>query len=269
MSIHMPTTIQEERLRWVLPVVRKELKLLDIVKVCPHSQRSLERWVALYKKHGREGLIPKSTRPKSHPRETKIRIKERVIELRKKTKKCALKLHWQLEKEGITLHKNTIQKIIKNEFKDSTVITIAHRLNTIIQYDKILSLKYGKVACHWLSTSVIWQASSMAIWATRVELSRQAQAIIQAAKATLEARTQAYRAHVAAGRPRSTSSLAACSAGWWATSSAAAMAKPLPPSPVQSVAATLAMKSPRRTLPRKTLAAVKRLAATGGIAPQW
>lgn len=111
----MPTTIQEERLRWVLPVVKKELKLLDIVKVCPHSQRSLERWIAAYKKHGVEGLIPKSTRPKSHPKETKIRVKERVIELRKKTKKCALKLHWQLEKEGITLHKNTIQKIIKAE----------------------------------------------------------------------------------------------------------------------------------------------------------
>ena len=115
MSIYMPTTIQEERLRWVLPIVRKELKLTEVVKVCPHSQRSLERWVAAYKKHGREGLIPKSTRPKSHPKETKIRVKERVIELRKKTRKCALKLHWQLEKEGITLHRNTIQKIIKAE----------------------------------------------------------------------------------------------------------------------------------------------------------
>lgn len=111
----MPTTIEEERLRWVLPVVRKELKLSDVVKVCPHSQRSLERWVAAYKEDGKQGLTPKSTRPKSHPRETEIRIKERVIELRKKTKKCALKLHWQLEKEGIVLHTNTIQKIIKQE----------------------------------------------------------------------------------------------------------------------------------------------------------
>lgn len=115
MSIHMPTTIQEERLRWVLPIVKKELKLTDVVKVCPHSQRSLERWVAAYKKQGRAGLIPKSTRPKSHPKETAIRVKERVIELRKKTKKCALKLHWQLEKEGVILHKNTVQKIIKVE----------------------------------------------------------------------------------------------------------------------------------------------------------
>jgi transposase InsO family protein len=111
----MPTTIKEERLRWVLPIIKKELRLKDVAKVCPHSQRSLERWVALYKKYGEAGLVPESTRPRSHPRETAIRIKERVIELRKKTKKCALKLKWQLEKEGILIHKNTIQKIIKTE----------------------------------------------------------------------------------------------------------------------------------------------------------
>jgi len=111
----MPKTIKEERLRWVLPIANKELKLKDVAKVCPHSQRSLERWTAAYKKYGEEGLIPKSTRPKSHPNETKIRIKERIIELRKKTKKCALKLKWQLEKEGISIHKNTVQKIIKKE----------------------------------------------------------------------------------------------------------------------------------------------------------
>lgn len=111
----MPTTIKEERLRWVLPIFNKELKLKDVSKVCPHSQRSLERWIALYKKHGEAGLIPKSTRPRSHPKETKIRVKERVIELRKQTQKCALKLKWQLDKEGIDLHKNTIHRIIKKE----------------------------------------------------------------------------------------------------------------------------------------------------------
>jgi transposase InsO family protein len=111
----MPTTIKEERLRWILPILNKELKLKDVVKVCPHSQRSLERWISLHKRYGEDGLIPKSTRPRSHPNETKIRIKERIIELRKKTKKCALKLKWQLEKENILIHKNTIHKIIKTE----------------------------------------------------------------------------------------------------------------------------------------------------------
>lgn len=36
-----------------------------------------------------------------------------------------------------------IQKIIKNELKETTVITIAHRLLTVIQYDKIIVMKNG------------------------------------------------------------------------------------------------------------------------------
>jgi len=38
-----------------------------------------------------------------------------------------------------------IQKMIKTEFKDMTVITIAHRLNTIIQYDKVMVLDQGNI----------------------------------------------------------------------------------------------------------------------------
>jgi len=38
-----------------------------------------------------------------------------------------------------------IQKLIESEFRESTVITIAHRLNTIIKSDKVLVLSYGKV----------------------------------------------------------------------------------------------------------------------------
>ena len=37
-----------------------------------------------------------------------------------------------------------IQDLIKTELKDTTVLTIAHRLNTIIEYDKIVVLKNGK-----------------------------------------------------------------------------------------------------------------------------
>src|SRR4030042_84088 len=44
-----------------------------------------------------------------------MRIKERVIELRKETKLCALKLHWQLQDEGVKLDPRTIGKIIKVE----------------------------------------------------------------------------------------------------------------------------------------------------------
>lgn len=115
MSIHMAKTIKEEKLKWVLPIVKKEVKLKDVTKVCPHSKRSLERWVALYKEKGEAGLEPKSTEPKTQKGETPIWIKERIIEIRKKNKKCALKIHWQLEKEGIHIHERTVGKILKKE----------------------------------------------------------------------------------------------------------------------------------------------------------
>jgi len=34
--------------------------------------------------------------------------------------------------------------LIKNEFKDATMITVAHRLNTIISSDRIMMLENGK-----------------------------------------------------------------------------------------------------------------------------
>ena len=39
---------------------------------------------------------------------------------------------------------NLIQEVIRHKFKDSTVLTIAHRLNTIMDYDKVLILDGGR-----------------------------------------------------------------------------------------------------------------------------
>lgn len=64
-------------------------------------------------KKGEVGLEPHSTEPKTQPKETSIWIKERIIAVRKKTKKCALKIHWQLKKEGLVVPARTIGKILK------------------------------------------------------------------------------------------------------------------------------------------------------------
>ena len=38
-----------------------------------------------------------------------------------------------------------IQKVIREKFKNTTVITIAHRLNTIADYDQVVVMKRGRV----------------------------------------------------------------------------------------------------------------------------
>lgn len=111
----MPKSTKEERYRWLKPILDQSISIKNMATACPFSMRTLKYWLARYRGYGMDGLDNKSRRPKSHPWETPIRIKERIIELRKKTKKCALKLQWQLAKENIVLHKNTIHKIIKAE----------------------------------------------------------------------------------------------------------------------------------------------------------
>jgi transposase len=111
----MPNSTQEEKYRWIKPILEGQITIKDMAKVCPFSERALKYWLAAFRKHGLEGLKNKSTRPKTHPRETSIRIKERIIELRKETKKCALKLRWDLEDEGVKIHHRTIGKILKVE----------------------------------------------------------------------------------------------------------------------------------------------------------
>lgn len=115
MCISMVKTIQEERWRWIKPIINKEMKLVDVARVCPHSVRSLKRWKKAYETSGMEGLIPRSTRPKTQPNETPIRIKERVIDKRNQTKLCAKKIHWKLKKEGLVVPVSTVAKILKDE----------------------------------------------------------------------------------------------------------------------------------------------------------
>lgn len=111
----MAQDILEERLRWVLPIVKKEVPLVEVAKVFPYGKRTLERWVAAYTQGGKASLEPTSTRPKTSPRETPIWLKEKVLALRKEQRVCALKLHWKLEKQGVHINERTIGKILKAE----------------------------------------------------------------------------------------------------------------------------------------------------------
>ena len=111
----MPKTTSEEKYRWIKPILDKKITIKNMAEASPFSERSIKYWLANYRERGTKGLENKSRRPKTNPRETSIRIKERIIELRKDNKCCAKKLAWKLKKKGINLHYQTIQKIIKRE----------------------------------------------------------------------------------------------------------------------------------------------------------
>lgn len=111
----MPKSTSEEKYRWIKPILDKEIGIKQMARVCPFSERTLKYWLARYRESGWAGLDNKSTRPLSQPKETPIRIKERIIELRQETRLCAKKLNYKLKKENILIHDRTIGKIIKAE----------------------------------------------------------------------------------------------------------------------------------------------------------
>lgn len=126
----MPNSTQEEKYRWIKPILERTMKIKEIALVCPFSERALKYWLASYRKYGMAGLENHSTRPKSNPRETPIRIKERVLEVRRDMNdECARKIAWDLLEEGICLHERTVGKILKNE-------GLTRRYRTRKQYSK-------------------------------------------------------------------------------------------------------------------------------------
>ena len=48
----MPKSTVEEKLRWIQPILDKEISIKSMVKVCPFSERSLKHWLSNFKEFG-------------------------------------------------------------------------------------------------------------------------------------------------------------------------------------------------------------------------
>lgn len=111
----MPNSTSEEKLRWIGPILSGDISIKNMARVCPFSERTIKYWLSHYRQYGEVGLVNRSTRPRTSPKDTSIREKERILELRHETHLGALKLHYKLAKEGIYIHERTVGKILKQE----------------------------------------------------------------------------------------------------------------------------------------------------------
>ena len=90
MSKTMPKSTQEEKYRWIKPILDKNISIKNLVQVCPFSERTIKYWLFKYRENGLNGLINKSKRPRTSPNETPIHIKEEIIRIRKDSNLCGL-----------------------------------------------------------------------------------------------------------------------------------------------------------------------------------
>src|SRR5690349_8327659 len=71
-----------------------------------------------------------------------------------------------------------INSTVRSAFKDSTVCTIAHRLQTVIDYDKILVLDKGRVAEYDAPHLLLQKGESGQFWLMVHEMGQQNEALL-------------------------------------------------------------------------------------------
>jgi len=54
MSKTMQKSTQEEKYRWIKPIINKEITIKQLAKVCPFSERAIKYWLANFRRDGIE-----------------------------------------------------------------------------------------------------------------------------------------------------------------------------------------------------------------------
>jgi len=109
----MPNNEAEERLRWILPILKGEATIESALKFIPFSERAVKYWLANYRKYGMSGLKDESREPHSCPWATPQETKDKVLKLRNDFHIGGKKIFWKMEKLGYDVKERTVNKILK------------------------------------------------------------------------------------------------------------------------------------------------------------
>ena len=108
----MPNNEQEERLRWISPILAGDSSIKDALKFIPFSERTIKYWLSNYRQYGIEGLRDESRAPRSCPWVTPEETKDKILELRNTYHIGGKKIFWKMRKQGFSIKERTVNKIL-------------------------------------------------------------------------------------------------------------------------------------------------------------
>lgn len=101
-------------MRWISPILKGELSIGQVAKICPFSERTIKYWLANYREDGLEGLKNESRAPSSCPWVTPEETKNKILELRNTYHIGGKKIFWKLQKQGVVTSEKTVNRIISD-----------------------------------------------------------------------------------------------------------------------------------------------------------
>jgi putative transposase len=74
------------------------------------------RWVEEAKKLGDVPIPTRSSEPKTKPGKISVELEEKIVSLRRKTKRCTEAIHLMLAREGISVPRSTIHRVLSRNY---------------------------------------------------------------------------------------------------------------------------------------------------------
>lgn len=107
------TNKEAERVRkQAVELIRRGWSARKVGRHLGYHHTAVMKWVHRTEKMGTSGLYTRSSAPKTHGRCVDSCIKQRIIDLRTQTRRCAEVIHLMISQEGMKVSRNTVQRVL-------------------------------------------------------------------------------------------------------------------------------------------------------------